>query len=254
MLAPKIGRRNEQFKDFLLRVEGIDIDAEDSELFVINQRSKELDQLARGFRHLVQGCAHQAGQDLSHDDMDRLCFPDPIEQSFWVFREYPERQVVLLKQSWLDNEMTEMMRCLQQAFNILDPEKEQSNKSLIFPKGQMNFELSAPHRILTIALRRCVLVGIDNLDGLFGRREKNILIKDEFRDKPVLLKGGPRRHSTRGVKAGFVEGLTFYSIRRKTAKDLSSKISAEMTLRWRSSLPSGPKAQALGQSTTTIRL
>ncbi|KAL6353632.1 hypothetical protein LRP88_14130 [Fusarium phalaenopsidis] len=134
--------------------------------------------------------------------------------------------------------------------NSVDPEKEADDKTLILslhsPKGQMTFELSAPHRILTIALRRGVLSGINTIDELFKGRERDIIIKDEFKDKPVLLKGAPRGMSVkenepmpagaltdylklRGTKTGLTESITFYSIRRNTAQDLLSRVGAEKT-------------------------
>ena len=109
----------------------------------------------------------------------------------------------------------------------------------------MTFELSAPHRILTIALRRRVLVGIDTLDDLFDQPERHVLVKPEFKDKPILLKGGKRGRSVqenepmraaalteylslRGKKIGLVDAVTFYSIRRNTAMDLSAKLGSDM--------------------------
>ncbi|KAJ4190733.1 hypothetical protein NW755_004947 [Fusarium falciforme] len=133
--------------------------------------------------------------------------------------------------------------------NSVDPEKGDSNKSLILslhsPNGQLTFELSAPHRILTIALRRGVLSGINTIDDLFLQREKNISIKNEFKEKPILLRGGPRGRSVqadqplssgalteylklRGQKIGLTKEITFYSIRRSAAMDLSTKVGSEM--------------------------
>jgi len=109
----------------------------------------------------------------------------------------------------------------------------------------MTFKLSAPHRILTIALRQGVLVGIDTLDDLFNRPERHVLIKDKFKDKPALLKGSKRGRSVQenepmraaalteylslqGKKIGLVEAVTFYSLRRNTAMDLSAKLGSNM--------------------------
>lgn len=119
------------------------------------------------------------------------------------------------------------------------------HRSLHSPNGQLTFELSAPHRILTIALRRGVLSGINTIDDLFLQREKNISIKNEFKEKPILLRGGPRGRSVRadqplssgalteylklrGQKIGLTKEITFYSIRRSAAMDLSTKIGPEM--------------------------
>lgn len=93
----RIGRKKEGFKEFLQRVSGVDVDAPDSELFQLNERSKELDNLAIGFRHhalrtQLQQDTHlnlyrqwasvviagkESSTDFSDGDLDRLCFPDP---------------------------------------------------------------------------------------------------------------------------------------------------------------------------------
>lgn len=119
-------------------------------------------------------------------------------------------------------------------------------RTLDSPKGQLTFELSAPHRILTIALRRRALDGIETIDELFNGRQKFINIKPEFLGKPVLVvgtEGGrsinldqPMRSGAlseylkrRGEKAGYLEPITFYSIRRNTAQELSNAVGTEMT-------------------------
>ncbi|SCN85089.1 unnamed protein product [Fusarium fujikuroi] len=388
----RIGRKKEGFKEFLQRVSSVDLDAPESELSQLNERSKELDNLAVGFRHHALStqlrqdihlnlyrqwasivlAGKESGSDLSDGDLDRLCFPDPssgvqpwarlqsqlrrflvfaIERCvprsidddaigyqvlvhyrqsmcFWVLRKYPERAIDPPKRSWLEATMSEMMRYLQSqeillmmdldlretpcieltechhlawvlgrlaalrpgslgmpdrmgnrhlpylvwgdlqiertstigAFyvkmtirnlktNSVDPQKAHTNKvltiSLNSPKGTTTFELSAPHRILTIALRRGVLVGIENLDDLFTQRQRHILIKDEFKEKPVLLKGANAGRSVqedqpmsslalteylklRGTKIGLTKSITFYSIRRKTAMDLVSNLGPYM--------------------------
>ncbi|KAG5759525.1 hypothetical protein H9Q72_012353 [Fusarium xylarioides] len=386
----RISRNKEGFKDFLQRASGLDLDAPGSELFQLNERSKELDNLAVGFRHhsvrtQLQQDTHldlyrqwasvvlagkESSSDFSDGDLDRLCFPDPsrgaqpwarlesqlrrflvfaiercvprsIEDDsisyqvlvhyrrsmcFWVLRKYPERAIDPPKRGWLQATMTEMMRYLQNQVKIrthrasspnrtrlaechhlawvlgrlaalrpgslgmpdrmgnrhlpylvwgdlqiertstigvfyvkmtirnlktnsIDPQKAHSNQvltiSLNSPRGTMTFELSAPHRILTIALRRGVLVGINNLDDLFTQRQRYILIKDEFKDKPVLLKGKNAGRSVqedqpmtslalteylklRGTKIGLTKSITFYSIRRNTAMDLVSNLGPYM--------------------------
>ncbi|KAF4954412.1 hypothetical protein FGADI_5278 [Fusarium gaditjirri] len=384
----RVGRKKEGFKEFLQRVSGVDLDAPDSELFQLNERSKELDNLAVGFRHhalrtQIQQDVHlnlyrqwasialagkESSSDFSEGDLDRLCFPDPssgaqpwarlesqlrrflvfaIERCvprsidddsisyqvlvhyrrsmcFWVLRKYPERGIDPPKRCHLEATMTEMMRYLQNQMmdfdlretpcielaechhlawvlsrlaalrpgslgmpdrmegrhlpylvwgdfqiertssigvfyvkmtirnlktNSFDPEKAHTNQvltiSLNSPKGTTTFELSAPHRILTIALRRGVLVGIDNLDDLFNQRQRHILIKDEFKEKPVLLKGANAGRSVqedqpmsslalteylklRGAKIGLTKSITFYSIRRNTAMDLVSNLGPDM--------------------------
>lgn len=48
----RFGRKKEQFGDFLRHVDRIDPDAAgDSEFFQMLEESRELDELARGFRH-----------------------------------------------------------------------------------------------------------------------------------------------------------------------------------------------------------
>ena len=46
-----IGRKKEGFQEFLQRVADIDPDEPDSELFDLDEQSKEIDHLAHGFRH-----------------------------------------------------------------------------------------------------------------------------------------------------------------------------------------------------------
>ncbi|RSL44230.1 hypothetical protein CEP51_016253 [Fusarium floridanum] len=407
-MARRIARKSEKFKDFLHRVEGIDPSAEGSELFILDQESRELDEIAHGFRHsslktqlqqdshleLYRSWAKVALCPSEADDIDKVCFPSPSpstdgdpfkrlashlrrflvyalrkcvprsnqddcisyrvlvhyrrSMSFWVVRKYRERGIEPPSSSWIQGKMTEIMRLLQKHVQIrshratqlnrsrvgtwelmmmmdfdlretpcieltechhlawvigrvaavrpgslamakhqgnrhlpylvwgdldiqrtdiegmfyvkmtirnlktnsVDPEQEVDNKTLVLslhsPKGPLTFELSAPHRILTIALRRGVLSGINTIDELFRGQEKNIIIKDEFKDKPVLLKGAPRGMSVkenepmpsgaltdylklRGTKTGLTESITFYSIRRNTAQHLLSKVGADTT-------------------------
>ena len=90
----RIGRKKEGFQEFLQRVADID-EPEDSELFDLDEQSKELDHLAHGFRHHALRTQLQQDQHLrlyqqwarvvlaknevsvSDEDIDRLCFPDP---------------------------------------------------------------------------------------------------------------------------------------------------------------------------------
>lgn len=126
-------------------------------------------------------------------------------------------------------------------------------------RGKMTFETSAPHRILTIALRRGALEGIDTIDELFGSKQRFIRIKNEFIDKPILLAGGKRGLSVQqdqpmrsqalteylklgGQKAGFAEATTFYRIRRNTAQGLQSHIDADAT---RAIMVHGPTSTVL---------
>ncbi|KAF5722886.1 hypothetical protein FMUND_2242 [Fusarium mundagurra] len=108
------------------------------------------------------------------------------------------------------------------------------------PQNTENLVFSVPHRLLAMAIRRGILCGIETVDQLFSSRAKYILIKPEFLDKPVFLAAGPRGLkitqepmratalttyiSLRGQKIGYADVLTFYSLRRRTANDLSRKI------------------------------
>ncbi|KAF5711462.1 hypothetical protein FGLOB1_4965 [Fusarium globosum] len=108
------------------------------------------------------------------------------------------------------------------------------------PQNTENLVFSVPHRLLAMAIRRGILDGIETLDQLFTSQTKYISIKPEFLDKPVFLAAGPRGLtitqepmratalttyiSLRGQKIGYVDALTFYSLRRRTANDLSRKI------------------------------
>ncbi|KAF5529603.1 hypothetical protein FPHYL_14197 [Fusarium phyllophilum] len=91
-----------------------------------------------------------------------------------------------------------------------------------------------------MAIRRGILCGIEALDQLFTHENKYISVKPEFLDKPVFFATGPRGLSInqepiratalttymalRGQKIGYSQALTFYSLRRRTANDLSRKI------------------------------
>lgn len=118
-------------------------------------------------------------------------------------------------------------------------------RTLCSPKNQATFELSAPHRILTIAFRRGILEGIETLDELFRGQQKNIIIKKEYLDKPILVASGARGLSIdlnkalpserlteylrlRGQKIGLTSSITFYSLRRKAAQQLSKTVGPEM--------------------------
>ena len=59
----RIGRKKEGFQEFLQRVADID-EPEDSELFDLDEQSKELDHLAHGFRHHALRTQLQQDQHL----------------------------------------------------------------------------------------------------------------------------------------------------------------------------------------------
>ncbi|KAK7415677.1 hypothetical protein QQX98_005709 [Neonectria punicea] len=77
--------------------------------------------------------------------------------------------------------------------NSIDPERQYQNKKLsLWFQSLMegrNLELSIPHRILTIALRRGVLWKIQTIDELLNGSKKFITFKPEFLNKPVLVAG-----------------------------------------------------------------
>ncbi|KAK1473240.1 hypothetical protein CCUS01_17220 [Colletotrichum cuscutae] len=78
----------------------------------------------------------------------------------------------------------------------MDAEGAVRNKTMQFrlssPQQQSNLALSVPHRLLVIGLRRGVFEGLSTIDDLFDSELNRISIKDEFRDRPVLLAGKQR--------------------------------------------------------------
>ncbi|RKK86501.1 hypothetical protein BFJ71_g13743 [Fusarium oxysporum] len=135
--------------------------------------------------------------------------------------------------------------------NYEDPEKSRgktvqaSTLTCIIksPQNTENMVFSVPHRLLTMAVRRGILDGIETLDQLFSSEAKYISIKPEFLDKPVFLAASPRGLkvteepmrataltkyvSLRGQKIGYSQDLTFYSFRRRAATDLTRKIGGD---------------------------
>lgn len=101
------------------------------------------------------------------------------------------------------------------------------------PQRVEDFCLSPVFRILVIALRRGALEKCSSLEELLSNPEADVIFKDEFLDKPIMLrstKGGlgvtsdpPRSGaftnyvSRQAIQAGFLDKVTFTSIRRKTA-------------------------------------
>ncbi|CAJ0540123.1 Ff.00g073930.m01.CDS01 [Fusarium sp. VM40] len=132
--------------------------------------------------------------------------------------------------------------------NYKDPEKARNKGSapselkciIKSPQVVSNLIFSIPHRLLVIAIRRGILAGIQTLDQLLSSELQYITIRQEFLDKPVFLAAGPRGLtlteksmratalttyiSLRGKKIGYAQDLTFYSLRRRAATDLSRKI------------------------------
>ncbi|KAL6402116.1 uncharacterized protein AUP68_14581 [Ilyonectria robusta] len=94
--------------------------------------------------------------------------------------------------------------------------------------------MSAPHRLLTIAIRRGALDGIQTIDELFKRRNRFITIKKEFLDKPVFVAGTQHGLDVDldkpmaseaftdylqlcAEKVGITKSITFHSLRCDTA-------------------------------------
>jgi len=109
-----------------------------------------------------------------------------------------------------------------------------------------NMVFSVPHRLLTIAIRRGLLVGINTIKELFETDKVNIEIKAEHLDDPVFYRGKPRGLGVdmphpltsaalsqyladRGRTVGFTQPISFYSIRRRSASDLVQRIGYEAT-------------------------
>lgn len=118
----------------------------------------------------------------------------------------------------------------------------QLNKTTKFyiksPQKAANLALSAPHRFLVLALRRNALVGISTLDELLSGNQRNIRIKPEFMDKPVIVSATSRGLDVdldkpasiksiseylrrRGFNLGYAKAITFYSLRRRAGSDIT---------------------------------
>lgn len=112
------------------------------------------------------------------------------------------------------------------------------------PSQQHNLMLSIPHRFLVLALRRGALEHYTTIEGLLSDNKRNIRIKKEFLDKPVVVAGTHRgldvemnrpasaqalTHyiSIRGQRMGYSQPITFYSIRRRAGTDLSKTLGRE---------------------------
>ncbi|KAJ9652107.1 hypothetical protein H2198_008635 [Neophaeococcomyces mojaviensis] len=119
-----------------------------------------------------------------------------------------------------------------------------NNKELEFPisspRKVENLQLSVPHRLLTMALRRKLLVGITTPEELIRGELLFIRVTEECLDQPVLLQhrsfkshlSAPeplRSHTlTKYIKNcamrnGFPNDLTMYSLRRFAASEYAHK-------------------------------
>lgn len=112
------------------------------------------------------------------------------------------------------------------------------------PQNQHNLMLSIPHRFLVLALRRGALEDYTTVDELLADNKRNIRIKKQFLDRPVVVAGSPRgldvlmeqpasAHSLsnylslRGQRGGYSEPISFYSIRRRAGTDFANRIGTE---------------------------
>lgn len=101
-----------------------------------------------------------------------------------------------------------------------------------------NLIFSPAHRLLVIALRRGIVEGIDNVDDLVYGPLANINIVEERKHDVVFYASKARglaldwdnpmkSHSlstylgTRGYQLGYVKGISYYSIRRRSATDMA---------------------------------
>ncbi|ETS79940.1 hypothetical protein PFICI_07469 [Pestalotiopsis fici W106-1] len=108
------------------------------------------------------------------------------------------------------------------------------------PTSYDHLIFSIPHRLLTIALRRGILVDYSSLDDLLNSDDHQIRIKRAAFDQPVIRGSVPRglgvsedpvsAHSLteylklRGQWLGYEESITYTSIRRRSATELSLSI------------------------------
>lgn len=133
--------------------------------------------------------------------------------------------------------------------------------------------MSAPHRLLTIAIRRGALDGIQTIDELFTRRNRFITIKKEFLDKPVFVAG---THHGLDVdldkpmaseaftdylqlcaeNVGITKSITFHSLRCDTAEELLEKVRPEQVKEMRAHDPNStiPEGSSAGDRTELLNL
>ncbi|KEQ67642.1 uncharacterized protein M437DRAFT_36615 [Aureobasidium melanogenum CBS 110374] len=112
------------------------------------------------------------------------------------------------------------------------------------PADQLIF--SVPHRLLVIALRRGILLDYNTIEDLLAGDLANITIRDDQLDEPIFYASGPRgleldtskplnAHALtdyireRGKTLGYPHPITFYSIRRRAATDLSVNYSKDLS-------------------------
>jgi uncharacterized protein DUF3435 len=108
------------------------------------------------------------------------------------------------------------------------------------PKFTSNVIFSVPHRLLVIALRRKLIVGVESISDLMTYDRRNIVFKPACLDQPVLYGSGPKGAGLadepmsalalteylqqRGAAVEFAKPITFYSLRRRSPRNLSTLV------------------------------
>jgi hypothetical protein len=122
---------------------------------------------------------------------------------------------------------------------------EPKTYTIVSPPNPDQIIFSVPHRLLVIALRRGLLVDYTNINDLFAGDKLNILVRDDQLDEPVLYAAAHRglgldttkplnAHGLtdyireRGKVLGYAHPISFYSIRRRAATDLTVNYGADV--------------------------
>lgn len=112
------------------------------------------------------------------------------------------------------------------------------------PTDPDSLVFSIPHRLLVIAIRRGILDGISSIDDLMNTNKHYILVKKEHLQEFIFFrsisKGTALNQSqpltapqltdylsTRGLALGYSQPVTWYSLRRKAATDLTQRVGAD---------------------------
>ncbi|KAI9800898.1 MAG: hypothetical protein M1833_003035 [Piccolia ochrophora] len=121
-------------------------------------------------------------------------------------------------------------------------EMKQTLKFKLTSADKTNLTMSVPHRLLIILLRRQAMKDYSTIEQLLAGDQRNILVKDGFLDKPVLLAGGPRGLSLkdqdspmtaealtdylsrRGRNYGYTKDISMYAWRRRTATEFTDEL------------------------------
>ncbi|KAG8629128.1 hypothetical protein KVT40_002993 [Elsinoe batatas] len=148
-----------------------------------------------------------------------------------------------------DGKFTCILKIKHLKTNYQNPERgthRQLNFTIASPNAE-NLIFSVPHRLLVIALRRSLLVGIESLEDLLKSQNAYILIKDANLDDPVFYRSlpagrgldmSPGHNKTQALSAsaiscyladrgralGYTEPVSMYSIRHRTATDLAVRV------------------------------